>query len=235
MINKYLQKLLNVKFFVIALIVAETLLLRYYYGQTMDLRSEVAQLKKDPQEIAKEETAALVEKVSKLVVLPSGEEPVVATVTDKEKLKDQPVFEKAENGDKILIYSQAKKAYIYSPEKNVVVDIIPVNIGESMLNIPGVDEKNPLRVALYNGSKNPGMTTELEKRIKEKNVLGVSVTAKANASNSDYARTTVFDVTGRKGEQAVALAKLLGGEVSTVSSEMKPNADMLVVIGADFK
>jgi hypothetical protein len=235
MIKKYLQKLLNVRFLVIALIVTETLLLRYYYRQTVSLRVEVAQLKKDPQEIAKEEAVALVEKVSKLVVLPTGEEPVVATVTDKEKLKDQPVFEKAENGDKILIYSQAKKAYIYNPEKNVVVDIIPVNMGEVAVAIPGVDEKNPLRIALYNGTKIPGQTGNMEKRIGDKKILGVSVSAKANAISSDYAKTVVFDVTGKKGEQAVALARLLGADVATMSAEIRPNADLLVVIGADFK
>ncbi|KKT35428.1 MAG: hypothetical protein UX12_C0031G0009 [Candidatus Collierbacteria bacterium GW2011_GWC1_45_47] len=235
MIKNSLRGLLNVKYGIVLLVVLETFALRYYYNSYHSLKTEVAQLKLDPQEKAKAETKALVAQVSKLVVLPTGEEPVVATVTDKEKLKDQPVFEKAENGDKILIYGNAKKAYIYSPSKNVVVDVIPVNIGETAITIPGVDEKNPLRLALYNGTKSAGLTVELEKRIVEKKVLGLSVTAKANASSTTYQKTQIIDLTGKKAEQVAALAKLLDGEVATESSEIRPNADVLVVIGENFK
>ena len=235
MFRKSLQTLVNPKFGVIALLVLETLALRYYYGQNSALKAEVVQLKRDPQEVAKEEVRMLSEKISRLVVLPEGEEPVVATVTDKEKLKDQPVFEKAENGDKILIFANAKKAYIYSPSKNVIVDVIPVNIGEGGTNIPGVDEKNPLRLALYNGTTSPGLTVELEKRILEKKILGVSVSAKGNATSKTYPKTQVIDLTGKKGDQAAALARLLDGEVATETSEIRPSADMLVVIGANFK
>jgi hypothetical protein len=45
----------------------------------------------------------------------------------------------------------------------------------------------------------------------------------------------VIDLTGKRGDQVVALAKLLDGEVATVSTEARPNADVLVVIGENFK
>jgi len=228
------QKLVNVKTIIAALVVVETLLLSSFSKKNAALKYEVAQLRRDPQEAAKEEAKRLAETVSRLVVLPSGEEPVVATVTDKEKLKDQVVFEKAENGDKILIFAQAKKAYIYRPAGNLIIDIIPVNIGDQPVSIPGVDEKNPLRLALLNGTKTPGLTSEAEKRLNEKKVLGLSVTAKANAASA-YQKTQVVDLTGKKADQAAALAKLLEGEVATTSSEFRPNADILVIIGADFK
>ena len=192
-------------------------------------------LKEDPNKIAKEETAKVVALVGKLVILPEGEEPVMATVTDKEKLKDQPVFAKAENGDKILIYSIAQKAYIYNPTKNVIVDVVPVNIGDGSLTITGTDVNNPLKVVLVNGTKTVGLTNTLEQRIKDKKVLGISVTAKATAKTTDYQKTLVIDLTGKWGSQAIQLAQLVGGEVATQSAEDKPAVDLMVIVGSNFK
>src|SRR3989339_1791620 len=235
MYKKYLRRLLNVRFIVVAVIVLESLSLNYLYRQNKDLRIEVEQLKKDPQELAKEEPRILSEKVSKLVVLPADEEPVVATVTDKEKLKDQPVFARAENGDKILIYSKAQKAYIYRPSTNLLVDVVPVNIGNQQISISGVDERNPLKIALVNGSKNSGITNELEKRIVEKNIPGVSIVSKATAKSDAYEKTLVVDLTGKLGKQAAEMAQLVGGEVATQSAETYPKADLMIMVGADFK
>lgn len=84
-----------------------------------------------------DETKALLNKVSKLVVLPEGEDPTVATVTDIDKLKDQAFFIKAKNGDKVLIYTRAKKAYLYDPQINKILDIAPVNIGTGAGQVSG--------------------------------------------------------------------------------------------------
>ena len=69
-------------------------------------------LKKNPQAASQKETTELVAKVSKLVVLPEGETPTIATVSDPEALKDQPFFAQAEKGDKVLIYTNSKKAVV---------------------------------------------------------------------------------------------------------------------------
>lgn len=203
--------------------------------QNKKLGIEIETLKKDPQSVAKEEIKELVGKLSKLVVLPADEEPVVATVTDKEKLKDQPVFARAENGDKILIYSKAQKAYIYRPSTNLLVDVVPVNIGNQQITISGVDEKNPLKIALVNGSKNTGISNELEKRIMEKNIPGVLVVSKATAKSDSYEKTLVLDITGKMSRQAAEVALLVGGQVATQSAEAFPKADLMIIVGADFK
>lgn len=102
---------------------------RQLYLENRSLKSEIGSLKSDPQIVAREEVSALVKKLSALVVLPEGEDPVVATVTDKEKLKDQPVFANAENGDKLVIYANAKKAYLFDTKNGKLKEIIPVNLG----------------------------------------------------------------------------------------------------------
>lgn len=84
------------------------------------------QIKKNPQVVGQEETADLVKKVGKLISLPADETPSVATVTDKEKLKDQPFFAQSENGDKVLIYTKAKKAILYRPSTDRIVEVMPI-------------------------------------------------------------------------------------------------------------
>lgn len=96
----------------------------YFYKQYSVLKS-------DPQVFAKKDAAALIEKVGQLIVLPEGEEPTVATVSDPEKLKNQPFFANAKAGYKVLIYTNAKKAILYDPILNKIVEVAPLNIGNN--------------------------------------------------------------------------------------------------------
>lgn len=96
----------------------------YYYFQYQKTQS----LLKDPNQIALAETRALVDKVGKLIELPVNEEPRIATVSDKTKLIGQSFFAKAENGDKVLIYTINKKAILYRPSTNKIIEVTNVNI-----------------------------------------------------------------------------------------------------------
>ena len=77
-----------------------------------------------------EEVASLVAQIGKLVLLPEGETPTIATVTEKEKLSNQYFYKNAENGDKVLIYREAKVAYLYRPSINKIIQIAPVTVSE---------------------------------------------------------------------------------------------------------
>lgn len=100
-------------------------------GSAAYFYSELAQLKKNPQQLAQREAQALVAQVSTLIVLPEGETPTIATVNDLEKLKDQAFFNKAQKGDKVLIWANAKKAVLYRPSTNKIVEVAPLNISSS--------------------------------------------------------------------------------------------------------
>jgi uncharacterized protein YpmB len=73
------------------------------------------------------EAADLKAKVSKIIDLPS-ENPVVGTVEDKDKFKDQPFFNGVENGDKLLIFTEAKKAVIYREKDNKLINVGPLAV-----------------------------------------------------------------------------------------------------------
>ena len=62
------------------------------------------------------------------MVLPS-EEPTIATVSNIEALRSQPFFANAKNGDRVLIYVNARKAVLYDPVNNKIVEATPINIG----------------------------------------------------------------------------------------------------------
>lgn len=102
----------------------------YYYNQYNESQKEVKRLS-NPQEAAKAQVNEAVANVGKLVDLPTGETPTLATVNDPAKLKDQAFFAKAKTGDQVLIYTQAKKAILYRPSTNKIIEIAPVNIGAS--------------------------------------------------------------------------------------------------------
>src|SRR5450759_4383999 len=77
----------------------------YYFRQYQNAQWKL----NNPTEVAKQEAKDTIAVVGKLMLLPADEEPTVASVTDTTKLKDQPFFANAQNGDKVLIYTKAKK------------------------------------------------------------------------------------------------------------------------------
>lgn len=98
-------------------------------GVSVYLFVQVRQLKQNPQAQAAQEADALVTKVGMLMVLPTDEKPTIATVADPSKLRDQAFFLHAVAGDKVLIYTSAKKAILYSPSENKIVEVAPINLG----------------------------------------------------------------------------------------------------------
>ena len=72
------------------------------------------------------EAADLVAQVGKLIQLPQGEVPTIATVSDPANLIDQDFFKQAKIGDKVLIYIEAKKAYLYRPSAHLLIEVAPI-------------------------------------------------------------------------------------------------------------
>lgn len=112
----------------LALVVAGTL--AFLVWQYLELRKENQRLA-DPQAAAQEETRRLVDEVGKSLQLPENEVPTVATVVDASKLKSQAFFARSENGDRVLIYTQAKKAILYRPSTRKIIEVAPINIGNN--------------------------------------------------------------------------------------------------------
>lgn len=86
---------------------------------------EASALKDNPQKTAQEETSKLINAISELIVLPD-EEPTIATVADPEKLRDQLFFIKAQKDDRVLIYTENRKAILYRPSEHKIIEVAPI-------------------------------------------------------------------------------------------------------------
>nr|MBI5455490.1 hypothetical protein [Candidatus Levybacteria bacterium] len=119
MINKFFEKKKILLVIFAAIVLGASL---YYF--LVYKKSGVSS--QDPTQAAVIESQNLIEKVGKLIELPVGEQPQIATVSDVSKLPNQPFFSKAQNGDKVLIYNIAQKAILYRPNTNKIIDVAPL-------------------------------------------------------------------------------------------------------------
>lgn len=93
----------------------------------------------DPQAAAEAEVQGIVEQVAEIMVLPANELPTIATVVDPEKIKDQPFFANAEKDDKVLIYTTAKKAILWRPSENRIIEVSALNIPTPQNTAPAIE------------------------------------------------------------------------------------------------
>ena len=195
-----------------------------YYFYTQNKKSQA--LLKDPTAVQEAETKEILKKISEFMILPTDEEPNVATVLDTNQLKDQPFFVQAQNGDKVIIYTKADKAILYRPSTNKIVNISSVAL-----------EPTTASVVVYNGTKTTGLTTKFTTDI-AKSIDNIVISLKANAKRSDYQQSVVVDLTGRNEELARQIATLIEGTVSSLpEGEVKPsdsNTNLLIILGANY-
>lgn len=212
----------------------------YFYSQYRKLLN-------NPNTITQEKVETVVDKVNKLFDLPKNEVPTLATVSNVDKLSNQTFFAKAKNGDKVLVYSQAKRAFLYRPSINKIIEISAVTIPTPSPSpmpksakitpvptakaAPSPTKPADVTVAIYNGSKIAGLAALYEKQLEDK-LTFVSVVEKSNTLK-DYSNTMVIDLSGNKKDQAQQIALAVSGEVtaSLPSGEKKPEADILIIVG----
>lgn len=209
---------------IILLIIAAASSFAYYRSQ-----QQLKTLQSTPQEIASNQVKNLVQKVGKLVALPEGEEPTVATITDIEKLKGQTFFANAQNGDKVLIYQGAKKAFLYRPESDKIIEIAPINIGQEQGQVAG-ETSQKLRFVIHNGTNISGLARRYQDEVKAK-IANAEIVSIGDAKNKETTKTFIVSLTDT---DAGGIASSLGIEVSTLpAGEPKPDADFLIILGAD--
>ena len=192
----------------------------------------------DKQQSAQDQVAELISEVGKLMDLPKGEEPTVATITDINKLKDQPLFSKGSNGDKVLIYATARKAILYDPVGNRIVDVETIDIGSSSATqVPSsAPQSVTARIAVLNGTTTGGLAAKTASLITSK-FPQAAIVSKGNAQGSSYSATLVIPVSNAGKAQAQSLASGLGvkAQMDLPAGESAPtNSDILVIVGADL-
>ena len=103
----------------VIVVVALGALAFFQYREIQKLRS--------PETASEQQALQLKSRVSKLMQLPD-EPPTVATVKDEDALRSQEFFKDSKEGDKVLIFPEAKKAVIYRESDNRIINSGPIVI-----------------------------------------------------------------------------------------------------------
>ncbi len=198
------------------------------------------------------ELASLLISISKHFELPSGETPTLATVTDRDKLSGQDFFAASQNGDKVLLYQEAKQAILYRPSTGKIINVAAINESDSrgVEPVPAAEAdivpeesapapvaeatvSEPAKVAFLNGSTKVGVTQAAEEKLLSAFPEGVIVVGKEKASKNTYQGIIIADTSGRVPTQAGEIATVLGGVVGTFPAEelVPGEADIVVIIG----
>lgn len=203
----------------------------YFYSKYKDAQFHL----QNPTAATQEDAKLVVQKVAALMMLPTNEDPTLATVSDSSKLKDQPFFANAVNGDRVLIYTKAKKAILYRPATNKIIDVAPVSFGQNETATASSQAGATTKIALYNGTAVVGLTKKYETELKAK-VANAEVVNRDDAKEKPYVTTVIVDVQGTKSVQVQDIAKTLGITVASLpAGEATPAADFLIILGADKK
>lgn len=199
----------------------------YFYR----LYSKTKALLSDSSTANKAESEEIINKLKKLMLLPSDEQPSIATVLDVEKLKDQPFFAKAENGDKVIVYTESQIAILYSPGKNLIVNVAPISTQDESQTQTG-----SIKVALLNGTATVGLTHTAENKLKSQ-FSGIEVVSKTNAAKADYQKSIIIDLTGTNNSIVSSIASIIDADVAQLpEGETAPTGtDVLIIIGANYK
>ncbi|CAN5352118.1 hypothetical protein BH10PAT1_BH10PAT1_1200 [soil metagenome] len=171
------------------------------------------------------EVNSLIAQVGKLIALPSGETPTVATITDISKLKDQVFFKNAKNGDKVLIYTNSKEAILFRPSENRIIQVGAVNIQ---------GQAQSAKFDIWNGTTNAGLTNQMATNLTTA-LNGAEVVTKGNAAKNNYSESLIIDLTGQQTDLAKQIGDALKLKVSSLpDGEKKPtDADFLIIVGSN--
>lgn len=203
-----------------------------YFGWSWwDLKKQVNMLLRPEgiEELQKKQTEELLNKMKEHIVLPDGEDPIIATVTDAEALKRESNFYAlAKNDDVVVIYVRAKKAFLYDPFANRVLNVGPVITDE---NSEGIEQDEDIvSVEVRNGTEVSGRGEEMAQQIS--NLDGNFKVLPATNADETYSETVIID----NGADAKLLAKVeaeLGTTALTTvpEGERSSSAKILILIG----
>lgn len=159
--------------------------------------------------------------VGKIIDLPKDETPSLYEVKDKDKLATtqaaKDFFDKAANGDVIIVYQKANVAVIYRPKDNKVI------------KTDTAEKLSEVKVAVIAPSDLQQKTVEqLQAQFSNINIISKD-TPKVSESGS-----YVVDATGANAQAAQAFASKLGLSVGQLpDGETKPEGAALIVVIAN--
>jgi hypothetical protein len=166
--------------------------------------------------------------VGRLIILPTNENPTLATVEDNTKLSDPFLKSKAKNGDKVLIYVKNHTVIIYRPGAHKIAAV------GSVSSDPALPEAKGASITVLDGADDPAKTQTIIAKIRAA-YPDLKVTDGGMSNRHDFPTTIVLDNTNQKDNLVDALANITSGKRGVVPlSEGKASTDLEIIIGKDI-
>lgn len=190
----------------------------------------------DPKEVA-----TVIDRVRELVAVNKDEMPTVATIQDVSLLRPQnpALYRDAENGDKLLVWSD--KVVVYSATQGKLLVVMPINVAPqetTQNNTPEPErvaaataEQEPaVSIEVRNGTPTAGAARVLSDRLKAD---GYTMLNPVDAKKKDYASTVIYNASGKSIPKTLEkLVASTGGKVvTTIEGEGTTTADLLIIVG----
>ncbi len=239
-----------------------TVLLAGYFGYDYyTTQKELSEYKDNSDVVVLKEREDLLKALNKLVLLPEGEEPTIATITNAANLHNQKFFIRAENGDKVIIYPVTQRAILYRPSIKKIIESAPVSINDlegvgqradtkestPSNNVLGENTEEtakeepqapqePAKIAIYNGTLYvEGLATDVAYYIE--GILGVDKVFVDIISNAEdiYDETIIIDVSGKYIETVNELQTILSAKIEEKPEDVDyPAVDIIIIAGKDI-
>lgn len=186
---------------------------------------------------AEKEAGQVLSELSLLAILPD-EEPVVATVVGAETLRSESDFYRdAQDGDKLVMFPQAKRVYLYRPGLRRLVNVGPLTLegeagGGERVAAPTLtaEQRAATTIEVWNGTPTAGEANRVRDLLREQ---GYTITQTGN-TQADYTQNQII-LLGGADHQSVAdiLTTQLQGLQSTniPTGENASSADILIILG----
>ena len=128
-----------------------------------------------------------------------------------------------------------RKMSIVVPSDSVVKHVDGGIVATQSGLLEKMDKKGKSKVAIYNGTKRIGITGKFAEEITTK--IKANIVLKENAVKRDYPRSFVVDINGKGIDMAKSLAYMLDCPLVSImpDGEVIPSAEILVVLGEDYK
>jgi hypothetical protein len=109
------------KFAVVFVVFVSLLLALHYFRVASELKQVVIEPPKKVE--VNDPITEVILAVEKHLLLPQGEQPQIAKVTDLSKLSNIPFFGNALVGDEVLVYCKSSLSVLYSPLRDKVIEV----------------------------------------------------------------------------------------------------------------
>ncbi len=180
-----------------------------------------------------EEIDAVLAAASRHLDLPN-EEPTVGRISDADVLiSQQGFYSGVENGDYLVIYPRSSKAILYSLERDILINVGPIQFQTETGEPAEFVLDNPISVEIRNGSSVSGAAGDLSRQLSKDFFEIANI---GNAKDSEYSKTTIIVLDD---EVPVEVLTSLADEIqASVDAELpdgeaSSDAQILIIIGED--